>query len=238
MGVFKMILDIYKDSFEFSSKKVSNLIILGVLSFFNILIIPLVFFYGYNYRVVKLSTQSMINGDDLPPDFDDFKRMFVDGLKYIVVEFVYLIIPLIIMIASIFYKNAILLVIGLILAVILQLFALLAIPHMAANDDSLKSAFEFSEISHIMSSIGYGRYILTYIGIILIYMSILIIVTIILSIIFGLLGIATSFISLNGVGAVSLIGTIIFNFVLFFLVAPYLTMFKNRCVGLIYNLGS
>ena len=233
-----MILDIYKDSFEFSSRKVLNLIILGLLSLFNILIIPLVFFYGYNYRVVKLSTQSMINGDDVPPDFDDFKKMFVDGLKYIVVEFVYLIIPMIIMIASVFYRNAILFILGLILVTIFQLFALLAIPHMAANDDSLKSAFEFSKINNIMASIGYGRYILTYIGILLIYLAILVVVIIILSIIFGLLGIATSFISLNGVGAVNVIGTIIFNFVLFFLVAPFLTMFQNRCIGLIYNLGS
>lgn len=233
-----MILDIYKDSFEFSSRKVMNLIILGLLSFLNILIIPLVFFYGYNYRVVKLSTQSMINGDDVPPDFDDFKKMFVDGLKYIVVEFVYLIIPMIIMIASVFYRNAILFILGLILVTIFQLFALLAIPHMAANDDSLNSAFEFSKINNIMASIGYGRYILTYIGILLIYLAILVVVIIILSIIFGLLGIATSFISLNGVGAVNVIGTIIFNFVLFFLVAPFLTMFQNRCIGLIYNLGS
>ncbi|MBO6110662.1 MAG: DUF4013 domain-containing protein [Methanobrevibacter sp.] len=233
-----MILDIYKDSFEFSSRKFLNLIILGLLSFLNILIIPLVFFYGYNYRVVKLSTQSMINGDDVPPDFDDFKRMFIEGLKYIVVEFVYLIIPLIILVASVFYRSAILLFIALLLMVILQLFALLAIPHMAANDDSLKSAFALSEINGIMASIGYGRYILTYIGIVLIYIVILMIVTIVLSIIFGLLGIATSFISLNGVGAVNLIGTIIFNFVLFFLVTPYLTMFQNRCIGLIYNLGS
>ena len=211
-----MILDIYKDSFEFSSRKFLNLIILGLLSFLNILIIPLVFFYGYNYRVVKLSTQSMINGDDVPPDFDDFKRMFIEGLKYIVVEFVYLIIPMIIMIASVFYRNAILFILGLILVTIFQLFALLAIPHMAVNDDSLKSAFALSEINGIMASIGYGRYILTYIGIVLIYIVILMIVTIVLSIIFGLLGIATSFISLNGVGAVNLIGTIIFNFVLFF----------------------
>jgi len=233
-----MILDIYKDSFEFSSRKVMNLIILGVLSLFNILIIPLVFFYGYNYRVVKLSTQGMINGDDVPPDFDDFKRMFIEGLKYIVVEFVYLIIPMIIMIASVFYRNAILFILGLILVTIFQLFALLAIPHMAVNDDSLNSAFEFSKINNIMASIGYGRYILTYIGILLIYLAILVVVIIILSIIFGLLGIATSFISLNGVGAVNVIGTIIFNFVLFFLVAPFLTMFQNRCIGLIYNLGS
>ena len=233
-----MILDIYKDSFEFSSRKFLNLIILGLLSFLNILIIPLVFFYGYNYRVVKLSTQSMINGDDVPPDFDDFKRMFIEGLKYIVVEFVYLIIPMIIMIASVFYRNAILFILGLILVTIFQLFALLAIPHMAVNDDSLNSAFEFSKINNIMASIGYGRYILTYIGILLIYLAILVVVIIILSIIFGLLGIATSFISLNGVGAVNVIGTIIFNFVLFFLVAPFLTMFQSRCIGLIYNLGS
>ena len=233
-----MILDIYKDSFEFSSRKFLNLIILGLLSFLNILIIPLVFFYGYNYRVVKLSTQSMINGDDVPPDFDDFKRMFIEGLKYIVVEFVYLIIPMIIMIASVFYRNAILFILGLILVTIFQLFALLAIPHMAVNDDSLNSAFEFSKINNIMASIGYGRYILTYIGILLIYLAILVVVIIILSIIFGLLGIATSFISLNGVGAVNVIGTIIFNFVLFFLVAPFLTMFQNRVIGLIYNLGS
>ena len=233
-----MILDIYKDSFEFSSRKFLNLIILGLLSFLNILIIPLVFFYGYNYRVVKLSTQGMINGDDVPPDFDDFKRMFIEGLKYIVVEFVYLIIPMIIMIASVFYRNAILFILGLILVTIFQLFALLAIPHMAVNDDSLNSAFEFSKINNIMASIGYGRYILTYIGILLIYLAILVVVIIILSIIFGLLGIATSFISLNGVGAVNVIGTIIFNFVLFFLVAPFLTMFQNRCIGLIYNLGS
>ena len=233
-----MILDIYKDSFEFSSRKFLNLIILGLLSFLNILIIPLVFFYGYNYRVVKLSTQSMINGDDVPPDFDDFKRMFIEGLKYIVVEFVYLIIPMIIMIASVFYRNAILFILGLILVTIFQLFALLAIPHMAVNDDSLNSAFEFSKINNIMASIGYGRYILTFIGILLIYLAILVVVIIILSIIFGLLGIATSFISLNGVGAVNVIGTIIFNFVLFFLVAPFLTMFQNRCIGLIYNLGS
>ena len=145
---------------------------------------------------------------------------------------------MIIMIASVFYRNAILFILGLILVTIFQLFALLAIPHMAVNDDSLNSAFEFSKINNIMASIGYGRYILTYIGILLIYLAILVVVIIILSIIFGLLGIATSFISLNGVGAVNVIGTIIFNFVLFFLVAPFLTMFQNRCIGLIYNLGS
>ena len=147
-----MILDIYKDSFEFGLKKVSSLLILGILALFNILIIPMVFFYGYNYRVVKLSTQSMINGDDVPPEFNDFKVMFIDGLKYIVVCLVYLIIPIVCITASIYFRtNGIFLLIGCILLFICLLLFYTAIPHMAANNDSLKSAFAFSEIMDIIS---------------------------------------------------------------------------------------
>ena len=91
-----MILDIYKDSVEFASRKVSILLILGVLSFLNFLIIPLILFYGYNYKVIKLSTQSMINVNDVPPEFSEIKEMFINGLKYIAVNFVYMIIPIIV----------------------------------------------------------------------------------------------------------------------------------------------
>ncbi|WP_407381509.1 DUF4013 domain-containing protein [Methanobrevibacter sp.] len=235
-----MILDIYKDSFEFASRKISNLLLLGVLSFFNILIIPMIFFYGYNYRVVKLSTQSMINGGDVPPEFNDFKKMFIDGLKYIIVYFVYLIIPVILIMASIISGsvNWILLLIGIILLIICTLVVYIAIPHMAANDDSLKSAFAFSELFEIISSIGYGRYILNYIGVNLISIILLIVVVLVISFIFMILGIATFSISTSGVGAVSMLGTIILNFILFFLVMPYLAMFQSRCAGLIYSLGS
>ena len=89
-----------------------------------------------------------------------------------------------------------------------------------------------------MASIGYLKFILTYIGVVLISTVIFAVVALIISFIFGLLGVATLSFSTQGVGVVSIIGTIIFNFVLFFLVAPYLSMFKNRCQGLIYTLGS
>ena len=178
-----MILDIYKDSFEFASKKISILLILGVLSFFNILVIPLVFFCGYNYRVVKLSTESMINGEDVPPEFSDFKQMFIDGLKLIIVLLCYLVVPFILIAISIYGNsfNVALLVIGLILLFVATLFSYLAIHHMAVNGDSLKSAFALSEINAIMASIGYLRYIIFYIGISLIYCSIFVVVFLILS---------------------------------------------------------
>lgn len=235
-----MILDIYKDSFEFSSRKVTNLLLLGVLSFFSILIIPAILFSGYNYRVVKLSTQSMINGGDAPPEFSDFKRMFIDGLKYIVVTFAYLIIPVIIIFIPVItgYFNVLIMLIGIILLIVCALFASLAIPHMAANDDSLKSAFELSNINSIMSSIGYGSYFLFYIGLVIIGVVIFFVVLLILIALFAILGIATVSISVEGLGAVSAIGSIITNFVISFVVFPYLAMFQSRSIGLIYNLGS
>ncbi|MBQ9026672.1 MAG: DUF4013 domain-containing protein [Methanobrevibacter sp.] len=231
-----MILDIYKDSFEFASRKISTLLLLGVLSFFHLLLIPMIFFYGYSYRVVKVSTQSMINGEDVPPEFNDFKRMFIDGLRYIVVTFIYLIIPVILFSVGLVYGSWILLIIGIVLFIIFALFAYAAIPHMATNDDSLKSAFAFGEINNVISSIGYGRYVLNYIGVALISFVIFAVVIFILSFIFAILGIATINI-FGGSGAVSTLASLIMNLVLFFLIMPYLSVFQSRCSGLIYSLG-
>ena len=119
-----------------------------------------------------------------------------------------------------------------------MLIVYLAIPNMAANDDSISAAFAFSDILDVMRSIGYIRFILAYIGVALISLAIVFVATLIISFIFGLLGVATLNISRSGVGVVSLIGTIIFNFAMFFLIMPYLSLFKDRCQGLIYTIGS
>jgi len=79
---------------------------------------------------------------------------------------------------------------------------------------------------------------LNYIGVYLITFVVLIVVILILSLIFAVLGIASVSISANGFGAVNMLATIIMNFVLFFLVMPYMVMFQNRCMGLVYSLGS
>ena len=218
-----MILDVYKDGFEFASRKFSTLFVLGALSFFNILIIPAVFFYGYNYRVVKLATQSMINGDDVPPEFNDFKQMFIDGLKYIVVVLCYLIVPAIIIAVSILGRpvNVLLLVVGLIL------FGIESIPN---------GQYEAAQV------LGYNRLETFFIIILPQVIKIVLpsitneVITLVkdtsLSFVLAILGITV------GGTYINLIGTIIINFVLLFIVAPYLSLFQARCGGLIYNLGS
>ncbi|WP_296887739.1 DUF4013 domain-containing protein [uncultured Methanobrevibacter sp.] len=228
-----MILDIYKDSIEFASRKISILLVLGVLSFFNFLIVPLIFVYGYNYKIIKLSTQSMINVDAVPPEFSGLKEMFIDGLKYIVVNLIYMIIPIIIIVFAILSKSQLLLVIGFLLALLCVAFSFLAIPHMAANNDSLKSAFALGELKEIMSFIGYGKYIAAYLGIVFISFAVIIIVSFIIGIIFNIFGIAASGVSTAGFGQLTVL---INNAILLFLVSPFLLIFKNRSQGLIYNL--
>ncbi len=235
-----MILDIYKDSFEFASRKKSNLLILGALLFFNFLIIPVFFAYGYNYRIIKQSTQDMINSNEAPADFSDYKKMFIDGLKYIIVVIAYMIIPILLIIAAWFIPSsasAIIALLGMILSIVAYLAICVAVPHMATNDDSLSAAFKFSELKNIVSAIGYGNYLLTYIGIVLISIVLVVVILFILIVLLMLSGIATIPFGANFV-SLGIAWNIIINFIIFFIVAPYLTLFQCRCIGLLYNLGS
>ena len=95
-----MILDIYKDAFEYSAKDWKTLIILGILCLFSFLLIPAFLITGYNYRVINQAVHGVINGKDPLPDFDDLISMFVDGVKFVIVEIVYLILPAIIFLIS------------------------------------------------------------------------------------------------------------------------------------------
>lgn len=234
-----MILDIYKDSFEYSSRNVSTLLVMGVLSLFWFLIIPAIIVEGYNYRVIKSSTESMINGGDIPPEFGDFTSLFINGLKYVVVEFVYLIIPVLIIIFAADLSNdfaGLLFALGLILLFIAELFAYLAIPHMAANDDSLKAAFDVKSLINIMKSIGVGNFVLTYLGIILISLAIMVVVVAVIFVILMFLGIAISPFSIGGFSLVSFVVLFAMAFFILFIVSPYLSLFGDRCAGLIYNI--
>ena len=80
-----MILDIYKDSFEYASKNVKNLLILGVFYLFGFLVIHMFFILGYNYRIIKIATEGMINGNDELPEFEDWPLMLVEGILVFVV---------------------------------------------------------------------------------------------------------------------------------------------------------
>lgn len=246
MMVSEMILDIYKDSFEYASKSVKNILFLGVFYLLSFLIIPAFFILGYNYRIVKIATEGMINGDDELPKFENWSGMFVDGIKCFVVYIVYLIIPIIIFLA-IFWAccqsgslslTILGCIVGFIISIVFALYSFLAISHMATNDGSLKKAFDFGEITNIAKSIGWGRCFTTYIGTVLIVFVTSFVVTMIILAILMIFGVATisAFPITSVVTATSMVSTVIVNLVLLLIVMPYLQMFQGRCQGLLYNM--
>ena len=186
-----MILDIYKDSFEYASKNVKNLLILGVFYLFGFLVIPMFFILGYNYRIIKIATEGMINGNDELPEFEDWTLMLVEGIKCFVVYVGYLIIPIIVFLGILWgcgQANNISLtivgfIVGIVILLVFALYSFLAISHMATNDGSMKAAFDVKEITNIAKSIGWSRCFTTYIGmIILVSVIICVVVSIVLAV--------------------------------------------------------
>ena len=86
-----MILDIYKDALEYSAKDWKTLVILGVIALFSFLLLPAFLIKGYKYRVINNAVHGIINGSDPLPEFNDIIDMFVDGVKVVIVQIVYLI---------------------------------------------------------------------------------------------------------------------------------------------------
>ena len=143
-----MILDIYKDSFEYASKNVKNLLILGVFYLFGFLVIPMFFILGYNYRIIKIATEGMINGDDELPEFENWTLMLVEGIKCFVVYLGYLIIPILVFLgilwgcgqANNLSLSIVGFIVGIVILLVFALYSFLAISHMATNDGSMKAA--------------------------------------------------------------------------------------------------
>lgn len=71
---------------------IGRVVIGGVLLFFGILLIPVIFFQGYLLRVLG----STVRGEAEPPAWEDWGGLFVDGLKSLGVTFVYGIVPIIV----------------------------------------------------------------------------------------------------------------------------------------------
>lgn len=254
-----MILDIYKDSLEYSFKDELAVLKLGILSFFSFLIIPIFLFLGYNYRVIKTAIFGMINGDDEVPGFDDLPSMFVDGLKVFLIQLIYCIPTIILLFATIAlgaglenYNEGIstgIIIIGLLLTIIVgvisYLFSLIAIPRMAKYDDSFKEAFNFKEIFNTLKFIGLLRYIVFYAGLVIITFVILAVVTGIILGVFGIMGLGGMLLSVYSGGIMGLfssiggtivgVGFIIFNLVAVLILTPFLSIFENRAIGLIYG---
>lgn len=221
--------EIISDSIKYPSQDWKKIIILGILIILSIyLIIPIVLVMGYFFRILK----SSIAGFDELPDFDEWGEMFIDGLKMFVVQFVYLLIPLIVIFVGAWASIASMSVtasgnvanpnlflglmggtaiIGFILAIIFQLIGSIAVANMALNDSEFGAAFRFSEILELISMIGWGKYIIWYI--------VMIIIGIVFMVIASVLQI------------IPFIGMIIATLVVY----PYLTMFSSRSLALLFG---
>jgi hypothetical protein len=153
-------------------------------------------------------------------------------LKMFVVQFVYLLIPLIVIFVGAWASIASMSVtasgnvanpnlflglmggtaiIGFILAIIFQLIGSIAVANMALNDSEFGAAFRFSEILELISMIGWGKYIIWYI--------VMIIIGIVFMVIASVLQI------------IPFIGMIIATLVVY----PYLTMFSSRSLALLFG---
>lgn len=243
-----MILDIYKDSLEYSAKDLKTLLILGVTYFLSFLFLPIFLIYGYSYRVTKISVEGMINGNDPLPEFDNVIDMFVDGIKVVLVYFVYCLIPFLIFMLFAIASSAIggygesaLMGIGTIVTIVAIVFAYLmsmfGVANMANYDGSLKKAFDYKEIIEIIKSIGVARCIAAYLGLTIICFAIWIVVFLLLLFVFGFFGIFTGSLGFDmAAGGIFAAGFLISYFVMLFIVGPYTMIMQSRAAGLLYNL--
>lgn len=241
-----MILDIYKDSLEYSAKDWKTLVILGIMAVLSIFLLPAFLITGYNYRVINTAVHGIINGKDPLPDFDDLVSMFVDGIKVVIVQVVYILVPVIVfLIFALIASNVggmtavVTMIIGSIITFLLIIICCLMIQmglcHMAYNDGAFSKAFAIKELMTVIDDVGWVECIATYLGLIIITLVISIVVTTIIGLIFSVFGFSGLLLGANTSG-VFLLGTFVNWMVSMFFVGPYLSIFNARSIGLLYSM--
>lgn len=244
-----MILEIFKDSFEYSFKDPESILKLGVLSIFSVFIIPIFFVTGYSYRITDIGIKGTINGNDPLPEYKNWSNMFIQGLKVAIVRFVYLL-PGIILFLIFHERDHIfndatnisllgpyigILALTIIVWLIFYLFSIVAIPNMI-NEGSLKSAFNIKKLIKIIKSVGFFRYVKFYLGCIVLIVGILGTLLILIS----LIGLSIAFL-IKFMGTFAFYITSIFIIGIFVIIAimfllPFFLTFESRAIGLIYNM--
>lgn len=251
-----MILEIFKNSFEYAFKDKKLLLKLGLLSISSFLILPLVLICGYSYRIIEIGLNGMMDSFDPLPKLDSYIKMFIQGLKMLVVAFIYLLIPILIL-ANLFINTNIIqtfefvdfsnfsiqLDVGFIfilLIAILFLFSFLmtivAIPHMIKNN-SLKYAFKVNDLLKIIRYVGTGEFILFYISVIILVIVIPLIIFIASQIIVSLINYIVILITGAhiGISILNYLNISVFAVILFFLSLPTLIIAVNRAISFMYN---
>ena len=241
-----MILDIYKDALEYSAKDWTKLVILGVICLFSFLFLPIFLVTGYNYRVINNAVHGVINGRDPLPEFNDLIDMFIDGVKVVIVQIAYLLVPMIIFIIFAIiagnlngFASSALMVVGCLITfvvfVVAELMVQMGMCHMAYNDGAFSKAFALREIKEVIDEIGWFSCIATFIGLIIITVVISFVVTAIIGIIFTAFGVSGAVLGADP-GGIFIFGALINSAVTMFIVGPYLSIFNSRAIGLLYTM--
>jgi hypothetical protein len=186
-----------------------NLLILIVIS-----IIPVVNFItlGYGWEVIRISPE-----ERKLPVLGDYLKLWIQGLKIGVVAFIYLIIPIAIILSGMGLTFSplrhiagfivLVLLIGAVLLFLIAIILAMGVVHMVKNN-SFGKAFAFGEIWAIIGKIGIGKYLLW------------------LIIIIAIGAIA------GAIGSIPFIGWIISG-----AIAPFWIVFIDRSAALIYADG-
>lgn len=243
--------DIIKNSLSYPLSNTKNFIVLGLLillaelysvllslgvrnSIVTLLIVLTIIMTilrgGYNLRVLG----SSIAGSDVLPDFENWKGMFVDGIKLIIVSIIYMIPLIAILVLGGFVMGIIIALSGasgsfgrtmiMFIIAIVGLYTIIIYPvllmgyaNMANNENNLNKAFKFGEIRAKISGLGLGSYVKWYIGTGIIY-AILLIVGGLIPLIFGL-------------EQIRFVGIIINAFI----IGPFAILFLMRSTSLMYR---
>ena len=161
--------DLLSDGFRYSTKPYSRAVVLGLLILTSFLIVPMFLALGYVYRCIRRS----IDGEDYLPEYGEWRRMLVEGVK-LFVAYLILIIP----VAAITFAAAwgsvslgnllnpfaafsgMTVAMGLSFAVslILNLYLFMAIPQVVYTG-RISSVFDYHGVVERIKKIGAGRYL-------------------------------------------------------------------------------
>ncbi len=218
------ISELLSDAFGYANEGLIGKWMRWIILIISSVIFPLIM--GYSLRIMKGITPA--------PEPGEYLNMFIDGIKMIIIEIVYFIIPAIVAIAIfslsggfgaitmlgmqvdnpfaylglLFATFGISFLIFIIVALIFSLFAIIGMIRFARTG-RMGEAFAFTEITNIIGKIGWGQYILAVIALMIVL-----------------------FIIYTIIGFIPVIGWLIE-----FIIAPYIVMVSSRYYSQIYDLG-
>lgn len=167
--------EIFSESLRFPFSNLKRLLGFAILMATSILIIPGILASGYVLRIMEYT----FNGSDELPPLNDWFEMFTDGLKYVVVNIIYIIIPAIItgVITMVIVMSSLssghvsslstfmvmlfqtMLIVGIIIMTVPYLISLIALPHIVKKN-RLEDAIKFKEIFAVIKNMGLRVFII------------------------------------------------------------------------------